>query len=86
MRQGDPISPSLFIIVVEFLSRSLDGLVARYPSIAYVTRVPLVISHLSFADDIIIFSNGSRPSLSHIMRVLHMYEGLSSQLVSQEKS
>ncbi|KAK9217059.1 hypothetical protein WN943_005684 [Citrus x changshan-huyou] len=86
LRQGDPISPCLFIIVAEFLSRGLDHLYSRYPSVRYRSAAPSDISHLSFADDIVIFANGSRCSLQRVMDFLQRYQAVSGQLISQAKS
>src|SRR4051812_31793627 len=67
-RQGDPLSPVLYIIASEILSRGLSFMHENLPSIRYssITEGP-IISHLSYADDIIIFCNGCCPSLK-----LHM--------------
>lgn len=86
LRQGDPLSPSLFTIAAKFLSRGLDHLYFQYPSIQYCSSAPMTISHLSFADDIVIFANGSRSSLQRLMGFLHHYEAVSGQLISQAKS
>ncbi|KAH9750075.1 reverse transcriptase domain-containing protein [Citrus sinensis] len=86
LRQGDPISPCLFIIAAEFLSRGLAHLYSRYPSIRYRSAAPTDISHLSFADDIVIFANGSRCSLQRVMDFLRHYQAVSGQLISRTKS
>ncbi|XP_055823323.1 uncharacterized protein LOC129891877 [Solanum dulcamara] len=44
------------------------------------------INHLSFADDIIIFTSTSKYSLQLIMKTLQMYEGISGQLINKDKS
>lgn len=44
------------------------------------------ITHLSFADDIIIFTYGSRTSLQKIMDILQAYEDTSGQLINKIKS
>lgn len=41
---------------------------------------------MSFADYIIIFANGSQPSLQQLMDFLHHYEAISGQLINQDKS
>ena len=51
-----------------------------------VPRYCPTISHLAFADDIIIFANGSASSLKKIMRVLELYQRASGQLVNTSKS
>ena len=84
--QGDPLSPCLFIIAAEYLSRGLDSLYAWFPGVAYSTGVGVSVSHLAFADDIIIFANGCRSSLQRVMDFLHHYEAASGQLVSLAKS
>lgn len=44
------------------------------------------INHLSFADDIIIFTSGKRASLQLVMNTLSEYEAVSGQLINRDKS
>ena len=86
-RQGDPLSPALFVIGAEVLSLDLNNLALQSGFVGF--RVPHEcppITHLSFADDVIIFANGSSNSLERIMRVLELYHHSSRQLVNAQKS
>ena len=84
--QGDPLSPRLFIIVAEFLSRDIDSLYSWYHSMAYRTSAPITVSHLSFAEDIVIFVNGSKSSLRRLSVFLHHYETISGQCINKDNS
>ena len=78
-RQGDPLSPALFVIGAEVLSRGLNNLALQSAFVGF--RVPHgcpPITHLAFADDVIIFTNGSSISLQPIMQVLELYHKSSS--------
>ncbi|XP_027166413.1 uncharacterized protein LOC113766418 [Coffea eugenioides] len=44
------------------------------------------VTHLAFADDVLIFANGSARSLKDIVQVLEMYQRASGQLVNAQKS
>ncbi|XP_019257651.1 PREDICTED: uncharacterized protein LOC109235858 [Nicotiana attenuata] len=86
LRQGDPISPSLFVICAEFLSRinhiaSLNAFKAFH-----MNKKGPIINHLAFADDIILFSSGCRKSLGLLMEALTDYERVSGKLVNKQKS
>ncbi|XP_073024477.1 uncharacterized protein [Primulina eburnea] len=86
LRQGDPLSPLLFILGAEYLSRGLDRLYRQYPAIRYRSGCELPLSHLAYADDIIIFANGGTREMNSLMDFLHHYENFSGQLVNAFKS
>ena len=63
LRQGDPLSPYLFLFVMEVLSNLIvkaarAGRIRPHPKCSDPE-----LTHLLFADDLLIFSNGSRWSL-----------------------
>ncbi|EOY25447.1 Uncharacterized protein TCM_016753 [Theobroma cacao] len=70
----DPISPSLFILAAEYLSRGLNQLFSRYNSLHYLSGCSMPVSHLAFADDIVIFTNGCHSALQKILAFLQEYE------------
>ncbi|XP_071929043.1 uncharacterized protein [Coffea arabica] len=87
LRQGDPLSPALFIIGAEVLSRGLNNLAMQSGFVGF--KVPYAcpsITHLAFADDVLIFANGSSYSLKVIMQVLEAYQRCSGQLINVLKT
>ncbi|XP_027065969.1 uncharacterized protein [Coffea arabica] len=85
--QGDPLSPVLVIIGSEMLSRGLNSLALQQNFVGF--RVPMgypVVTHLAFANDVLIFTNGSTTALKQIMQVLEAYQLSSGQLVNVQKS
>lgn len=86
IKQGDPISPSLFVIGAELLSRLMDSLVnSDFIPYAVDTKGP-TITHLCYADDTIVFSSCESVSLELMMAKLAAYEQVSGQLVNKRKS
>ncbi|XP_015165490.1 uncharacterized protein [Solanum tuberosum] len=87
LKQGDPLSPSLFILGAEVLSRMLNNLYdnQHFHGFQIDFRGPQ-INHLSFADDVIIFTSGREESLKLIMETLSTYEDTSDQLINKGKS
>lgn len=86
LRQGDPLSPYLFILVMEALSKMLElasdlGKIELHPKCSNPK-----ITHLLFADDLLVFSNGSRVSLSGISEVMHMFKEFSGLDMNPTKS
>lgn len=69
LRQGDPLSPGLFILAVDALSRSLKDLfnVQDFKPIKMPKSGPN-INHLSFADDIGLFCSGDKVLLIFFLK------------------
>lgn len=87
LRQSDPISSYLFIMVEEIFSCLLkkafqDGKIGLF----FHPRGTPLISYLLYANDIIIFAKGSKRSMRGITEVLETYRAWSAQSVSKDKS
>ncbi|KAL0448791.1 UNVERIFIED_CONTAM: hypothetical protein Slati_1435500 [Sesamum latifolium] len=86
LRQGDPISPALFILAAEALSKGLDFLFSTHPDMYYQTQCAIKPSHLSYADDVIIFTNCKEAGLARLIQFLRGYENMSGQKINYAKS
>ncbi|KAL2497861.1 Uncharacterized protein Adt_23411 [Abeliophyllum distichum] len=86
LRQGDPISPSLFILAADYFSRILTRQYQQIASMAYRHGGDALISHLCFTDDMIIFANGQKQSIRRVLHCIEHYERASGQLVNRDKS
>ncbi|KAL2243787.1 UNVERIFIED_CONTAM: hypothetical protein Sindi_0496700 [Sesamum indicum] len=85
LRQGDPLLLTLFVLATKCLSRGLDNLFQQHPRLNYFSKCSLTISHLAFAYDVIIFSNGTRKELKILMEFLHRYEAISRHRINKDK-
>lgn len=81
LHKGDPISLSPFIIVVDYFSCLLMQQFQTCPIMGYRHGDQTLISHLSFADDMIIFTNGHKQSIARLLDCLVHYEGVSSRWI-----
>jgi hypothetical protein len=73
LRQGCPLSPLLFLLVVEGLSRALSE-AKRTGSFSGIKISPsLQVTHLLFVDDILIFNSGSRTEAETLKNILSLF-------------
>lgn len=86
LRQGDPLSPAMFILASEYFSRGLNKLFADNPSMFFSSHCSVSISHLSYADECIVFCNGQKSGLQKLMIFFNHYEQISGKKLSVEKS
>lgn len=70
LRQGDPLSPYLFVLAMDYLSRSLNKATANLNFNFHPKCEKIGLSHLAFSDDIIFFSRGDSTSVSIILDTL----------------
>ena len=87
IRQGDPLSPYIFILCGEVLS----GLCNRAQESGEMTGVRVArgspqVNHLLFADDTMFFTRANEESASALKTILNRYEAASGQSINTEKS
>lgn len=79
LQQGDPLSLSLFILAADYLSKALDRTILSNKDLRFCTaRYSMGISHLAYADDIVIFTQAKRASIRKVMGCLKHYMAVSS--------
>ena len=87
IRQGDPLSPYLFLLCVEGLSTLIKASVCNgsMDGIAICCGGPK-LSHLFFADDSLIFCKASLVECDSLQRVLEVYEWAAGQQLNRAKT
>nr|GEZ09524.1 putative RNA-directed DNA polymerase, eukaryota, reverse transcriptase zinc-binding domain protein [Tanacetum cinerariifolium] len=87
LRQGDPLSPFLFIIIMEGLHLALKDVVqSGLLQGAKVGDSGMNISHLFYADDVVIISEWNRQEMDNIIRVLQVFYLASGMKINIAKS
>lgn len=87
IRQGDPLSPYLFIIVANVLSLMIKQAIqsGTLRGIRLNPKCP-TLSHLFFADDSIFFLDGTIVECQNLASILHQYCYASGQAINLNKS
>jgi len=81
LRQGDPISPYLFLLCAEGFSALLNAAESegRLQGISICANAPS-ITHLLFTDDSLLLMKANEENARHLRQVLHLYEVCSRQM------
>lgn len=86
LRQGDPVSPLLFVLMMEYLSRILNSM-GNLPDFRFHPMCKkLKLTHLIFADDLMIFCKGNMESVNRVMEALAHFTKVSGLEANMEKS
>lgn len=87
LRQGDPLSPYLFSLVMQVLSIMLKKRISQDGFFKYHSKCEILkISHLCFADDLFLFSHGDPWSVQILRDALDEFGNASGLWPNEEKS
>jgi hypothetical protein len=89
IRQGDPISPYLFLLAAEGLScllKSKSGVPSSNPQGLKVASSAPAVNHLLFADDSLLFVKASVEGAEEVVQILETYCQASGQRMNFDKS
>ena len=86
LRQGYPLSPLLFLLVVEGLSRALKEAIRMVNFIGLQLAQNLHISHFLFVDDIFIFCSVSVRELCALDDILNIFSKETGMEINVGKS
>ena len=87
IRQGDPLSPFLFLLCTE----GLNGLIKRAENNGDIHRFSLCrrrpkLTRLLFADDSLLFCRATMEECGKVLEILNRYEEASGQKVNRSKT
>lgn len=87
LRQGDPLSPYLFLLCAKGLSALIKNAVSMEKMEGvFICRGGPSISHLFFVDDSIIFCKATTEECDALKQVLNTYEQAWGQQLNQAKT
>lgn len=86
LRQACSLSPYLFVISMQVLSKLLDRAAVRKQIGYHPYCKDLSLTHICFVDDVLVFSDGRKSSIEGIPKVFQEFEIMSGLNISLEKS
>jgi len=86
LRQGDPISPYLFVICMEYLNRCLMQLKENSEFRYHPRCKRLHLMHICFVDDLLLFSRGDVGSVTQLFEAFNLFSAASGLKANQSKS
>jgi hypothetical protein len=86
LRQGCPLSPLLFLLVIECLSRQIKKAVANGSFKGLKVVVETFISHLLFVDDVLILGDANFEEWSLLHTLLRLFCKASGMVINCHKS
>ncbi|KAK6781939.1 hypothetical protein RDI58_019735 [Solanum bulbocastanum] len=86
LRQGDPASPLLFVLVMEYFSKTLQTMSGLPDFRFHPMCKKLQLTHLIFVDDLMIFCKGTMASVSRVMEALAHFTAVTDLEANLDKS
>ena len=86
LRQGDPISPLIFVLVMDYLTRMLLFKAKLHPFRFHPLCKSLKLVNLCFADDLMIFCKGHIPIVKIIMEAIQVFSSATGLHANTQKS
>ncbi|XP_060965493.1 uncharacterized protein LOC133034425 [Cannabis sativa] len=84
--QGDPMSPLLFVLIMEYLSRSLMKETTKHSFRFHPMCKSFQLVSLCFTDDLILFSKGSPMAVHHLKIALESFSEVTCLFSNKDKS
>ena len=87
IRQGDPLSPFLFLLCIEGLNTLIVQAAIRGDIKGFaLCRSGLRLTHLLFADDSLLFCRATDQQCGNILEILEVYGSCSGQQINRNKT
>ncbi|XP_074291447.1 uncharacterized protein LOC141618246 [Silene latifolia] len=86
LRQGDPLSPLLLTLCLEYLSR-VSRVIQQHPDLKYHSLCNRIqLTHLCFADDLMLFCHGDRASIDLLLKAFAYFSKATGLSMNRGKS
>eukprot|EP00253_Pinus_taeda_P008270 PITA_08270 len=86
LRQGCPLSPLLFLLIMEGLSGFLASTRERQQIMGIKIAEDFYLTHLLFVDDVLIFLNGSIGDSTALQHAMHLFQMATGMKINVQKS